>query len=107
MNAAAASMIPPALAAPAAVASPAGAGGTTHPTTATTHQGPPVLARLARLWADTHLADTNRQLTYERSYLAGELERVTRERDDAQAELEQWRNGNPRLVALINSRRGQ
>lgn len=97
-----AATIPPASAHPTR----AGAGGTTHPRNMTNlRKGVPVLARLARLWADTHLAATNRQLEYERSYLAGELKRVTRERDDAHAELEQWRNGNPRHIALSHARR--
>lgn len=99
-------MSPTAPAVPVSRRYSAGTAGTTnHPHSNLRKGAPPVLRRLARLWADTHLADDNRQLTYDRSYLTGELERVTGERDDALRELEQWRHGSPRLAALHDARR--
>lgn len=89
--------IPPALVQPTR----AGAGGTTHPNT---RKGAPLLARLLRPLADAHLADRNRDLETDNSFLRADNDRLAHELTTAQAELQQWRHGSPRLAALIANR---
>lgn len=81
----------------------AGAAGPAHPTSIP-RKGAPLLARLLRPLADAHLADRNRDLETDNSFLRAENDRLDHELTTAQAELQQWRHGSPRLAALIADR---